>query len=134
MDDKAATPIYEFQEQILRYGALSAPGGCILQLPTGTGKTWLAQQEIRRTIAAGHRAIYVTPLRAQAEELRHKWCSELSDVSVGIFTGDYGRGNQKYPTSFANAQLLIMTPERLDACTRFWRSHWMSINPKTVNP
>lgn len=124
MDDKPVTPIYPFQEEILAHGALSAPGGCILQLPTGTGKTWLAKQEIERTIACGHRAIYVTPLRAQAEELRQQWIKELTGISVGIFTGDYGDGNQKFPTSFADAQLLIMTPERLDACTRFWRSHW----------
>jgi len=103
---------------------MAAPGGCILQLPTGTGKTWLALQEIKRTLANGYRAIYVTPLRAQAEELSREWTNQLSEYTVGVFTGEYGKADRQYPVPFGDAQLMIMTPERLDACTRFWRSHW----------
>ena len=112
------------QREILELEIMAAPGGCILQLPTGTGKTWLALQEIRRSLVAGHRAIYVTPLRAQAEELSREWIEQLGEYSVGIFTGEYGKGDRHYPVPFGDACLLIMTPERLDACTRFWRSHW----------
>lgn len=117
-------PNNEAQRYILENGVMAAPGGCILQLPTGTGKTWLSLQEIRRTLELGQRAIYVTPLRAQAEELVSKWVTELAPYKIGIFTGDYGQPGKQFPTSFEEAQLLVMTPERLDACTRFWRSHW----------
>ena len=87
-------------------------------MPTGSGKTWLAYQAIKRVIHSGHRAVYLTPLRALAAETADQWRKELSDVSIGVFTGDYGPGRIPYPVKFQDAELLVMTPERLDACTR----------------
>jgi len=104
--------------------ALNGPFGCILNMPTGSGKTWRSLQAIKHTLSKGFRAVYVTPLRALADELAEQWTKELQPHNVGIFTGDYGTGQKPYPVSFAESRLLIMTPERLDACTRNWRSHW----------
>ena len=70
------------------------------------------------------RALYLTPLRALAEELVSEWVKEFEGFEVGIFTGDYGRGGQAFPTPYREASVLIMTPERLDFCARTWRSHW----------
>jgi len=103
---------------------LDGPYSCILQKPTGSGKTWLARQAIERVVNSGHRAVYLTPLRALAEEIGDSWSKELSEVQIGVFTGDYGSGRVPYPVKFLDADLLVMTPERLDACTRRWRSHW----------
>lgn len=99
------------------------PFGVFLNMPTGAGKTWIATQAIRSVLASGKRAIYVTPLKALAEELSAIWQLSLAEYPVGVFTGDYGN-KRKYPVPFADARLLVMTPERLDACTRAWRSHW----------
>ena len=66
--------------------------------------------------------MYLAPLRALAGELRARWQTQLSSYPVGIFTGDYSNG--KYPVSFQDARLMVMTPERLDFCVRHWRSHW----------
>ena len=92
-------------------------------MPTGAGKTWIATEAIKAVLGRGFRAIYVTPLRALAEELSQRWRAEMTDQAIGVFTGDYGNGKQ-YPVPFQDARLLVMTPERLDACTRAWRSHW----------
>jgi helicase len=100
---------------------------CVLQMPTGTGKTWLSLLAVQNVLARGRRAIYLTPLRALADELYPQWTSKFSPSKVGIFTGDYGKSDRKYPVPFAEANVLIMTPERLDACTRAWRSHWQWI-------
>lgn len=97
---------------------------CVLQMPTGSGKTWLARTAIANTLSAGYRAIYLTPTRALASELFSAWRSEYGEDSVGIFTGEYGTASRPYPVSFLDAQLLLMTPERFDACTRHWRAHW----------
>lgn len=97
---------------------------CVLQFPTGAGKTWLARRAIRETLQRGMRAVYLTPLRALADELHPLWQSEFAPIEVGVFTGDYGRNGKQLPVPFANARVLIMTPERLDVCTRIWRSHW----------
>jgi len=100
-----------------------APFGAVLNMPTGAGKTWIATEAIKAVLGQGFRAIYVTPLRALAEELSQRWRAEIADQAIGVFTGDYGNGKQ-YPVPFQEARLLVMTPERLDACTRAWRSHW----------
>lgn len=125
---KISTPICNqritspIQQEILESGLLFSGFNCILQMPTGSGKTWLAEQAISNVLEKGKRAIYITPLRALADELNTRWQGYYSQKKVGVFTGDYV--NSSYPVPYQEAQLLIMTPEKLDACTRNWRSHW----------
>jgi helicase len=97
---------------------------CVLQLPTGSGKTWLSKRAISHVLNRGLRAVYLTPIRALADELYPAWQKEFAPYPVGIFTGDYGKDGKDYPVPFADARVMIMTPERLDASTRAWRSHW----------
>jgi helicase len=111
------------QQEIQARGLLNSGFACVLQMPTGAGKTWLAEQAIAEVLGRGERAIYLTPLRALANELMPRWQKRFEGFEVGVFTGEYGQ-RQKYPVPFEDAKLLIMTPERLDACTRGWRSHW----------
>lgn len=117
-------PLNPAQQEVWDHGLLTSGFSCVLQMPTGSGKTWLAALAIRDSIERGHRAIYLAPLRALAEELNMTWSESMTGVSVGIFTGDYGRPGRSTPVAYGDAKLLIMTPERLDACTRNWRSHW----------
>lgn len=95
----------------------------VLQMPTGSGKTHRAGQAIRAAVCQGYRAIYICPTRALANELHARWEAEWSDIRVGVFTGDFG-GEVNYPTPFKLAQVLVMTAERFDVCTRQWRQHW----------
>ena len=95
----------------------------VLQMPTGSGKTHRSAAAIRRACNSGLSAVYVTPTRALASELHDHWSVEWPELKVGIFTGDYG-ADQPYPVPFIDADVLIMTPERLDLCTRQWRQHW----------
>jgi helicase len=97
----------------------------VIQAPTGSGKTWMAKEMIKKTLKKGGKAVFLTPLRALASELHTSWCDTFETQSVGIFTGDFGSGKKiAEPRSFGESDILIMTPERLDACTRFWRHHW----------
>ena len=112
------------QAEILASELLETGFNCLVQMPTGSGKTWLAEQAIDAVLSRGARAIYLAPLRALAAELAARWQGRFGGAQVGVFTGDFGRGGKAYPVPFREAQLLIMTPERLDACTRAWRSHW----------
>lgn len=118
MSNKLSPP----QAEILESGILFSGFNCVVQMPTGSGKTWLAEQAIHETLKNGSRAIYLTPLRALADELVQKWKNRF-DVPVGVFTGDYGSDNQ-YPIPFRLARVMIMTPEKMDACTRHWQFHW----------
>ena len=119
----AETHLNPVQQEIQARGLLNSGFACVLQMPTGAGKTWLAEQAIAAVLGRGERAIYLTPLRALANELMPRWRTRFDGFEVGVFTGEYGQ-RQKYPVPFEDAKLLIMTPERLDACTRHWRSHW----------
>ncbi|MEO1390272.1 MAG: DEAD/DEAH box helicase [Cyanobacteria bacterium J06634_6] len=117
--DRVLSPAQQF---ILSSGLLTIGFNCILQMPTGSGKTWLAEQAIEDILSRNKRAIYLTPLRALASELTGRWQQRFQPRAVGIFTGDYA--TRAYPVPYQQAQLLVMTPEKLDACTRSWRSHW----------
>jgi helicase len=112
------------QREVLDCGLLHTGFDALLQMPTGGGKTWLAEQAIGGVLAAGRRAVYLTPLRALAGEFADRWRGRFAPHAVGVFTGDYGPRGRPFPVPFRDARLLVMTPERLDACTRAWQSHW----------
>lgn len=112
------------QSAVIASGILESGFNCLLQMPTGSGKTWLAEYAIERVLTQGGRAIYLTPLRALATELYARWVMRFAGHQVGVFTGDYGSGGAAYPVSFRDAHILIMTPERLDLCLRTWSAHW----------
>jgi helicase len=112
------------QAYVLSCHLLESGFNCLLQMATGSGKTWLAEYAMRKTLMRGGRAIYLAATRALAQELLGRWTDRFSGQAIGIFTGDYGRSGNAYPISFEQSRVLIMTPERLDACTRHWRGHW----------
>lgn len=60
----------------------------LVTAPTGSGKTWIAREEIRRLLAAGKRAWYTTPLKALTNSKYTEFSIEFGAENVGILTGD----------------------------------------------
>jgi superfamily II RNA helicase len=60
----------------------------LVTAPTGSGKTWIAREEIRRLIAADKRAWYTTPLKALTNSKYQEFTDEFGASQVGILTGD----------------------------------------------
>lgn len=60
----------------------------LVTAPTGSGKTWIAREEIRRLLAAGKRAWYTTPLKALTNSKYTEFSLEFGAENVGILTGD----------------------------------------------
>lgn len=60
----------------------------LVTAPTGSGKTWIAREEIRRLLAAGKRAWYTTPLKALTNSKYAEFTLEFGEENVGILTGD----------------------------------------------
>lgn len=60
----------------------------LVTAPTGSGKTWIAREEIRRLLAAGSRAWYTTPLKALTNSKYTEFIAEFGSDNVGILTGD----------------------------------------------
>jgi len=111
------------QEEVIKSGMLDRKEHCFICMPPGTGKTRLAEYAMEKVIASGFKAVYVTPLRALAAQQYERFRSRFPGAGVGLFTGETvrrpaGRGG------YSSSQVLIMTPERLDACMRNWRGHW----------
>jgi superfamily II RNA helicase len=60
----------------------------LVTAPTGSGKTWIAREEIRRLLTAGKRAWYTTPLKALTNSKYQEFIDEFGAARVGILTGD----------------------------------------------
>ena len=60
----------------------------LVTAPTGSGKTWIAREEIRRLLADGKRAWYTTPLKALTNSKYTEFSKEFGAEKVGILTGD----------------------------------------------
>lgn len=75
----------------------------LVTAPTGSGKTWIAREEIRRLLDAGRRAWYTTPLKALTNSKYQEFMDEFGSDRVGILTGD-----RKDNTA---AQLIVGTTE-----------------------
>jgi len=63
-------------------------GDCLVTAPTGSGKTWIAEQTIRKIRAAGGRTWYASPLKALTNSIYVVFCEIFSPENVGVLTGD----------------------------------------------
>src|SRR5438046_1773300 len=75
----------------------------LVTAPTGSGKTWIAREEIRRLLDAGKRAWYTTPLKALTDSKYPEFGDEFGPERVGILTGDRKENS--------NAPLIVGTTE-----------------------
>lgn len=60
----------------------------LVTAPTGSGKTWIAREEIRRLLGSGKRAWYTSPLKALTNSKYQEFTAEFGTERVGILTGD----------------------------------------------
>ena len=77
----------------------------LVSAPTGSGKTWIAIQAMKRVLAEGKRAWYASPLKALSNSKYHEFCAEFGQDNVGVLTGD-----RKENT---NARIVVGTTEIL---------------------
>src|SRR6185503_13297072 len=60
----------------------------LVTAPTGSGKTWIAREEIKRLLEQNRRAWYTTPLKALTNSKYQEFIEEFGAERVGILTGD----------------------------------------------
>lgn len=60
----------------------------LVTAPTGSGKTWIAREEMNRLLEMGKRAWYTTPLKALTNSKYAEFSEEFGPENVGILTGD----------------------------------------------
>ncbi|RYE52175.1 MAG: DEAD/DEAH box helicase [Sphingobacteriales bacterium] len=112
------------QLEVLQTGILHSGFNCVIQMPTGSGKTSLLTHCMEQFLNYGRKLIYLSPTKALALQTWNKWKVQFINYKVGIYTSDFSSRKKAFPIPFKDADILIMTPERLDACIRNWRTHW----------
>lgn len=60
----------------------------LVSAPTGSGKTWIATESIRKVLESGSRAWYTTPLKALSNDKFREFGKIFGVDNVGIITGD----------------------------------------------
>jgi hypothetical protein len=99
--------------------ALDPSSNLVLALPTGAGKTRIAEIAILRTCADGKRTIYVSPLRALSAQVERTLGRTFNPLGKSV-TSLYGAiGASSWDTTdFRAADIVIATPEKLDFALR----------------
>lgn len=118
----------EVQRIAIESGAvLDGRKNLIISAPTNGGKSLVGELVLFDAIREGGRVVLIEPLRALAQEkfdryqeLKPKLESLIGrSLEIGISTGDYRLENEQFSSPPDDeAQLIITTPERLDAIAR----------------
>ncbi|MFU8868257.1 DEAD/DEAH box helicase [Natronococcus sp.] len=94
---------------------LESAANVVASAPTASGKTALAELAICKTLAEGGTALFIAPMRALTNEKEDDWDRfEALDYSVYVVTGE----RDLNPRRARHADILVMTPEKLDSATR----------------
>ncbi len=72
--------------------------------PTGSGKTWIAEQAIRRVLERGGTAWYTSPLKALSNDKFREFSRKFGPDAVGLITGDR-RINPDAPLKIATTEI-----------------------------
>jgi superfamily II RNA helicase len=60
----------------------------LVAAPTGSGKTWIATEAIKKVLEMGSRAWYTSPLKALSNDKFREFSALFGPENVGILTGD----------------------------------------------
>ena len=60
----------------------------VVSSPTGSGKTWIAEQAISRCLSQGMRTWYASPLKALSNAIYEQFSHQFGKHQCGILTGD----------------------------------------------
>ncbi|MCS7264396.1 MAG: DEAD/DEAH box helicase [Armatimonadetes bacterium] len=77
----------------------------IVVAPTGSGKTWIAEQAIMRFSSEGRRSWYTTPLKALSNQKFDAFRELFGEQNVGLLTGER-RENSQAPIIVATTEVL----------------------------
>ena len=90
----------------------------VVALPTGAGKTRIAELCILRALADDRRVVYVTPLRALSAQIERDLAETFAPLRFTV-SALYGAGGMVTDLDpLTNANIVVSTPEKLDLALR----------------
>lgn len=81
------TPFVPDPFQLQAINAISR-SDCLVTAPTGSGKTWIAEQVAQKTMQKNGKIWYATPLKALTNSIHARFSTLFGKENVGILTGD----------------------------------------------
>src|SRR3989449_187549 len=107
LQDVGTPPPAPFVPAPFQEAALAAvrSGDVLVAAPTGSGKTWIAEQAVSEILAGGGVAWYTTPLKALSNQKFHRFAGLYGAESVGLLTGER-RINAQAPVIVATTEIL----------------------------
>ncbi|MGH2405432.1 MAG: DEAD/DEAH box helicase [bacterium] len=99
-----------FQKEAL---AAAASHDVLVSAPTGSGKTWVAEEAIGALLARGQTAWYTTPLKALSNQKFRQFQRRYGEQAVGLLTGER-RINPHAPVIVGTTEILrniLYTPQ-----------------------
>jgi superfamily II RNA helicase len=78
---------------------------CLVTVPTGAGKTWIAEKAIARIYEKGGKSWYASPLKALSNSIYTSFQSIFGMQNVGILTGDR-KENPEAPIIVGTTEIL----------------------------
>lgn len=114
------------QVQAINQGLLSNRRNLLVSAPTNSGKTLVGYLALLEALSRGKRVVLLEPLRALAREKAdelEKHSRALAKAigrpfKIRISTGDYRLENETFSAPAPGGELIIATPERLEAILR----------------
>ena len=100
----AAKPFVPDQFQLAAREAIRTHD-CLVTAPTGSGKTWIAEQAIAEVFARGGRIWYASPLKALTNAKWVEFSATFGAANVGILTGDT-KDNPEAPIVVGTTEIL----------------------------
>jgi hypothetical protein len=91
----------------------------VVALPTGAGKTRIAELSILACLAKDRRVVYVTPLRALSAQTERILAHTFSPLGIGVSSlyGSMGVSGVDEDT-LRSSEIVVATPEKLDFALR----------------
>jgi ATP-dependent RNA helicase HelY len=96
-------PLDSFQVEAIE--ALAAGESVLVAVPTGSGKTLVAEFAVERALELGRKAFYTTPLKALSNQKFGDFVARYGSDRVGLLTGDNSINGE--------APVVVMTTEVL---------------------
>src|SRR5262245_977228 len=112
------------QAALLDLGFPDTAPSWLIRVPTGGGKTRIAEEALLTAVSAGQYGVYIAPLRAILAERAADWRARLPDLNPLLLSSDIrsGKINPK-----PNELLILSTTEKFNSLLLRWRyhQHWI---------
>lgn len=131
--------IFEFwlsQLEAIEEGIISKDENFVIQMPTSTGKTFIAELTILNSLIKNpdKKCVYIAPFRALTNEIENNISKNLSKLgySVSTLTGSY-EIDEHQNFILNETDVLVATPEKIDLLFRLQPEFFEEVSLITVD-